>query len=90
MSQTVELLPVASSAAHQTEPRHGTIVFLLSRSRHARMWRRVNRVSAGFQRSKVLAFERDLLAKRSAKALFFGDGQCDWIVKRHILLHFIS
>ena len=38
----------------------GSIVFLASHGRHARMWRRIRRVSPGFADTRVLAFERPL------------------------------
>ncbi len=36
------------------------VVFLLAHARHARMWRRVNRVRTFFDRAEVLAYERNL------------------------------
>ena len=55
---SVTTAPAATPAAHAAVA-GGTIVFLLSRSRHARMWRRVKRVRPGFFRHDVLAFDRD-------------------------------
>lgn len=59
MNPALDFPAAARDAASPAATRNGTIVFLLSRSRHARMWRRVNRVAPAFRGSEVLAFERD-------------------------------